>query len=109
MSGKEKHINIKKSGGLSQDWVGGKIMFMCFWGIIRYGEKIRKQNSQKIPGQSHEVFVYVFVVQRWFLFCSQRWGFLKVGFFEGGKTSVIGVVHAPAAISASASNPSENF
>ena len=30
-SGKEKHININKFAGLSRDWVGAKILFMCFF------------------------------------------------------------------------------
>ena len=29
---KEKQINRNKCGGLSRDWVGGKILFMCFLG-----------------------------------------------------------------------------
>ena len=29
--GKKKHINIKKSAGLSRDWVGAKILLMCFF------------------------------------------------------------------------------
>ena len=29
---KKKHININKFAGLSWDWVGGKNMFMCFFG-----------------------------------------------------------------------------
>ena len=28
--GKKKHININKFAGLSRDWVGAKIYFMCF-------------------------------------------------------------------------------
>ena len=30
-SGKEKHININKFAGLSRDWVGAKILFICFF------------------------------------------------------------------------------
>ena len=39
-SGKEKaHININEFGGLSWDWVGGRILFMCFWwSFLRGGE-----------------------------------------------------------------------
>ena len=34
ISGKEKHIT-----GLSRDWVGAKILFMCFFGSSLMGEK----------------------------------------------------------------------
>ena len=59
--GKDKHININKFAGLSRDWAGGKILFMCFFRVIPYGgEKTHKQNSPKIPAQSRENIVYVF-------------------------------------------------
>ena len=29
--GKQKHININKFAGLCPDWVGAKILFMCFF------------------------------------------------------------------------------
>ena len=62
--GKEKHININKFAGLSRDWAGGKILFMCFlffFGSFLMGEKkTHKQNCPQIPGQSRETFVYVF-------------------------------------------------
>ena len=40
----EKHTNINQFGGVSQDWVGGEIMFMCFFlRVIPYGgEKTHK-------------------------------------------------------------------
>ena len=38
-SGKKSHINMNKFGGLSRDWVDGKILFICFGGVIPYGEK----------------------------------------------------------------------
>ena len=70
-SGKEKkkHININKFPGLSGDWVGAKILFfMCFFfffffrGSFLMGEKKKHINkiTPKIPGQSREIFVYVF-------------------------------------------------
>ena len=38
--GKKKHININKFAGLSRDWVGAKILFMCFFlGSFLMGEK----------------------------------------------------------------------
>ena len=47
---KKKHININKFAGLSQDWVGAKKLFMCFFRVIFHGgEKTHKQNSPKIP------------------------------------------------------------
>ena len=49
--GKKKHININKFAGLSRDWVGAKILFMCFFRVIPYGgEKTHKQNSPQNPG-----------------------------------------------------------
>ena len=49
--GKKKHININKFAGLSWDWVGAKILFMCFFRAIPYGgEKTHKQNSPQNPG-----------------------------------------------------------
>ena len=49
--GKKKHININKFAGLSRDWVGAKILFMCFFRVIPYGgEKHIKQNSPQNPG-----------------------------------------------------------
>ena len=60
----------KQIAGLSQDWVGAKIMFMCFFRVIPYGgEKTHKQSPPpKIPGQSREVLVYVsFVLSVFFL------------------------------------------
>ena len=45
-------ININKCSGLSRDWVGAKIMFMCFFSrVIPYGgEKTHKQSPPKNPG-----------------------------------------------------------
>ena len=62
VQGKKKHININKFPGLSRDWVGAKILFVCFfsghslWGRKKHINKI----PPKIPGQSRENFVYVF-------------------------------------------------
>ena len=61
-SGKEKHININKFAGLSRDWVGAKKLFMCFFGSFLMGEKKHiNKIPQKIPGQSRENVVYVFL------------------------------------------------
>ena len=53
IQGKKKHTNINKFAGLSRDWVGAKILFRCFFGVIPYkGEKINKvtpQNPGTIP------------------------------------------------------------
>ena len=60
--GKKKHMNINKFAGLSRDWVGAKNLFMCLfsghslWGKNTHTNKV----PQKIPGQSREIFVYVF-------------------------------------------------
>ena len=57
----EKHININKCAGLSQDWVGGQNIFMCFfsghslWGRKKHIDKV----PPKIPKQSREKSVYV--------------------------------------------------
>ena len=54
-------MNINKFAGLSRDWVGAKILFMCFFRALPYGgEKHINKVPQKIPGQSRENFVYVF-------------------------------------------------
>ena len=58
-------ININKFAGLSPDWVGAKKLFMCFFffffGSFLMGEeKHINKIPPKIPGQSHENFVYVF-------------------------------------------------
>ena len=37
--GKKKHININKFAGLSRDWVGAKILFMCVFGSFPMREK----------------------------------------------------------------------
>ena len=47
-SGKEKHINITKFGGLSRDWLGGKTFSCIFWVVPYGGEKARKQNPKNI-------------------------------------------------------------
>ena len=48
--GKKKHINIHKFAGFSWDWVGAKILFICFSRVIPYGGKAHKQKSPpKIP------------------------------------------------------------
>ena len=61
IQGKEKHININKFAGLSRDWAGGKILFMCFFGSFLMGEKKHiNKIPPKIPGQPRENFVYVF-------------------------------------------------
>ena len=60
VSGKEKHININKFGGLSRDWVGGKNLFMCFLWVIPYGgEKTHKQNPPQNPVTIREMLVYM--------------------------------------------------
>ena len=60
--GKKKHININKFAGLPQDWVGAKNLFMCFFGSFLMGEKKHiNKIPPKIPGQSRENFVYVFL------------------------------------------------
>ena len=65
--GKKKHIKIKKFGGLSRDWVGAKNLFMRFFWVIPYGgEKHINKIPPKIPGQSHENFVYVFFLYVFF-------------------------------------------
>ena len=47
-AGKEKHVNINKFAGLSRDWVGAKILFMCFFfGSFLRGEKTHKQPPPK--------------------------------------------------------------
>ena len=52
---------MNKFAGLSRDWVGAKILFMCFFGVIPYGgEKHINKVPPKIPGQSREHFLYVF-------------------------------------------------
>ena len=59
--GKKKHISINKCAGLSQDWVGVKKLFMCFFRVIPYGgEKHINKIPPKIPGQSRETSVYAF-------------------------------------------------
>ena len=58
---RKTHKNINKFAGLSRDWAGGKILFMCFFGSFLMGRK--KQINKippKIPGQSRENMVYVF-------------------------------------------------
>ena len=35
----KKNTNVNKFGGLSRDWVGGKILFMCFSRVIAMVEK----------------------------------------------------------------------
>ena len=48
---KEKHININKFAGLSRDWVGAKILFMCFFRVIPYGgEKRINKVPPEYPG-----------------------------------------------------------
>ena len=42
--------NINKFGGLPRDWVGGKILFMCFLGSFLMREKTHKQSPPKNPG-----------------------------------------------------------
>ena len=51
-AGKEKYININKIAGLSRDWVGDKILFMCFFKSVLMGEKkhINRIPPQKNPG-----------------------------------------------------------
>ena len=51
-SGKEKGPKINKFGGLSWDWVGGKIVFVyvVFWGHSFGGEKPHKLKSPRNPG-----------------------------------------------------------
>ena len=60
--GKKKHININKFAGLSRDWVGAENLFLCFFfGSFLMGEKKHiNKIPPKIPGQSREIFVYVF-------------------------------------------------
>ena len=66
--GKKKHININKFAGLSRDWAGAKILFMCFFfGSFLMGEKKHiNKIPPKIPGQSRENFVYVFFLYVFF-------------------------------------------
>ena len=63
-SGKEKHMNINKFSELSQVWVGGKNLFMCFFflfGSFLVGEKkTHKQNPPKNPVECLFITVYVF-------------------------------------------------
>ena len=60
--GKKKHININKFAGLSWDWVGAENLFMCFFGSFLMGEnKHINKIPPQIPGQSREIFVYVFL------------------------------------------------
>ena len=50
LQGKTKHKKINTFGGLSQDWVGGKILFMCFLrGLSSWG---RKSNKVRRDSQS---------------------------------------------------------
>ena len=70
-SGKEKHIKINAFAGFSRDWVGGKILFMCFFlgggGSFVVGEKKHiNKIPPKIPGQSRENFVYGFFLYVFF-------------------------------------------
>ena len=59
---RKKHTNINKFAGLSWDWVGAKILFVCFFGSFLMGEKKHiNKITPKIPGQSREDFVYVFL------------------------------------------------
>ena len=56
-----QRVNINKFAGLSRDWVGAKKLFMCFFGSFLMGEKKHiNKIPPKIPGQSREMFVYVF-------------------------------------------------
>ena len=57
---RKKHMNINSFAGLSRDWVGGKIFFMCFWVIPYGGEKHINKIPTRIPGQSCENSVYEF-------------------------------------------------
>ena len=51
-----KHININKSGGVSQDWVGGKHLLMCFCWVIPYGrDQTHKQNCPRNLGTDNPV------------------------------------------------------
>ena len=57
--GRKKHIN--KCAGLCRDWVGGKNLFCCFWGVIPYGgEKHINKIPLIIPGQSLEILVCMY-------------------------------------------------
>ena len=49
--GKKEHININKWAGLSWDWVGGKDLFICFFGSFLMGEK---KHINKIPPKSQD-------------------------------------------------------
>ena len=65
--GKKKHININKLAGLSRDWVGAKILFMCFLGHSLWGRKNHiNKFPPKIPGQSREIFIYMFFLYVFF-------------------------------------------
>ena len=70
--GKKKHVNINKFAGLSRDWVGPKILFMCFFRVIPYGgEKTQKQKSPKTPGTTPGKFcLRVFLFMCFFVFRS---------------------------------------
>ena len=62
MEKKHINININKFAGLSRDWVGAKILFMCFVRVVPYGgEKNINKVPPRIPGQPRESFVYVFL------------------------------------------------
>ena len=55
--GKRKHININSFRGIVSGLVGGKMLFICFSGVIPFeGEKAHRQNPPKIPAQSREFF-----------------------------------------------------
>ena len=57
--GTKKHINIHKFPGSSRDWVGGKIMVMCFF-LCRslWRRKAHKQNAPENPGTCLCVFFH---------------------------------------------------
>ena len=51
-----KHMNRNIFAGLSRDWVGGKTLFVCFWGHSLWG---RKNHINKIPPKIPILSVYV--------------------------------------------------
>ena len=45
-----KMVNINKFAGLSRDWVGAKVLFMCFFlGSFLMGSHWRRKTHKKVP------------------------------------------------------------
>ena len=70
--GMQKHINMNKFADLSQDWVGDKMLFMCFLVVIPHGGENthkqnpppprKKKNSRTIPWALCLCFFFVFLL-----------------------------------------------